>query len=122
MSHDAYARAQKQSANPRDSEYRAFAKVTKALIDVSESESQNLKSMIEAIHMNRTLWGALANDCANPHNQLPEDLRARIIGLSRWVAAYSSDVMRKRESLEPLIDINRIMMDGLSHKTSAQAG
>ena len=116
MSHDAYLQAQQQSANPRDVEYRAFTKATRALIDASKSGHSDLKTLIKAIDLNRQLWGALASDCANPANQLPEATRAQIIGLSRWVSSYSSNVMRTKESVDPLIDINRIMMDGLSGK------
>jgi len=116
MSHEAYQQAQKQTSAPRDTEYRAFAKATRALMKAAEAGHGDLKLMIDAIHINRTLWGALANDCADPANQLPEGTRARIISLSRWVTSYSSDVMRARESVEPLIDINRIMMDGLAGK------
>ncbi|MBT8471736.1 MAG: flagellar biosynthesis regulator FlaF [Marinicaulis sp.] len=117
MSHEAYANTMKQSADPRDTEYRAFAHATKGLIEAGEYGHENLKLLAAALHANKTLWGTLANDCASDANCLPEELRARIIGLSRWVQSYSSDIMRKRESLDPLIDINRIMMDGLAGKS-----
>ena len=118
MSHEAYAKTQNQAGNPRDTEYRAFAKATRALIDAGEAAIDDLKTLGEALHLNTTLWGALANDCASDANGLPEETRARIIGLSRWVASYSSDVIRKRESIDPLVDINRIMMDGLAGNTA----
>ena len=119
MSHDAYLEAQKHSAHPRDVEYRAFTQATRALIEAAKTGRNDLKSLIKAIDLNRQLWGALASDCAKPENQLPEQTRAQIIGLSRWVTSYSSEVMRDEESLEPLIDVNRIMMDGLTGKTAA---
>ena len=118
MSHDAYLQAQKQTANPRDTEYRAFTKATRALIEASASGHSDLKTLIKAVDLNRQLWGALASDCANPMNELPKDTRAQIIGLSRWVSSYSGEVMRAKESLDPLIDVNRIMMDGLTGKTA----
>lgn len=121
MSHEAYVRAQKEGGGPRDAEYRAFARATRALMAAGEAGHADLKGMIEALHLNRALWGALANDCASAENRLPEETRARIIALSRWVSRHSSDVMRKRESLEPLIDINRIIMDGLAGKTDQTA-
>ncbi len=71
MSHDAYLQAQRQTANPRDAEYRAFSKVTRALMDASINGHNDLKSLIKAIDLNRQLWGALASDCASPANQLP---------------------------------------------------
>ena len=118
MSHDAYLQAQKQTANPRDTEYRAFTKATRGLIEASETGRNDLKILIKAIDLNRQLWGALASDCASPANQLPKETRAQIIGLSRWVSSYSGEVMRTKESLDPLIDVNRIMMDGLTGKTA----
>lgn len=119
MSHEAYRKAQKSTAHPRDAEYRAFSEATRRLIAASAEGRADLKQLIEAVHLNRTLWGTLANDCADPLNQLPSETRALIISLSRWVAVYSSDVMRKKESVEPLIDVNRIIMDGLAGKRPA---
>jgi flagellar protein FlaF len=118
MSHDAYRRAQK-TAHPRDAEYRAFSEATRRLIEAGEAGRGDLKKLIEALHLNRTLWGTLANDCADQANQLPGETRALIISLARWVSTYSSDVMQKQESVEPLIDVNRIIMDGLAGKRPA---
>lgn len=119
MSHDAYARAQKTTALPRDAEYKAFAEATRKLLTVADEGREDLKQLIEAVHLNRSLWTALASDCADAHNKLPTETRALIISLARWVSLYSSDVMRKKESVEPLIDVNRIIMDGLAGKTAA---
>lgn len=116
MSYDAYAKTQRDTAAPRDTEYRAFAKTTSALMAAADAD---LKTVAEALHMNRSLWEALANDCASEANQLPEATRARIIGLARWVVSHSRGVLRKEESVEALIDINRIMMDGLAGKTAS---
>ncbi|MDZ7627512.1 MAG: flagellar biosynthesis regulator FlaF [Parvularculaceae bacterium] len=119
MSHDAYARAQKTTAHPRDAEYKAFAEATRKLMAVAAEGRDDLKQLIDAVHLNRSLWSALATDCADAHNQLPSETRALIISLARWVSLYSSDVMRKKDSVEPLIDVNRIIMDGLSGKRPA---
>lgn len=114
MSHDAYLRAAKALAAPRDAEYRAFGEATRRLMAVEGTMRGDLKALIEAIHLNRQLWGALADDCADGRNLLPAQTRAQIVSLARWVAAYSSDVMRKDESVGPLIDVNRIIMEGLA--------
>jgi flagellar protein FlaF len=44
---------------------------------------------------------------------LAADLRAQIISLSMWVGRHTSAVVRQEEAFEPLIEINRIMMQGL---------
>lgn len=119
MSHDAYRKAAAANAGPREAEYRAFAEATRRLMAAAEAGRTDLKSLIEAVHMNRELWGALAADCADDRNALACDTRARIIALARWVSSYSSDVMRRRESLEPLIDVNRIIMEGLAARPAA---
>lgn len=114
MSHEAYRRTSAAVAGPRDVEYRAFSEATRRLIAAGAGETRDLKALIEAIHLNRTLWGTLASDCASGANALGPETRARIIALARWVSDYSSDVMRKGESVDPLVDVNRIIMSGLS--------
>jgi flagellar protein FlaF len=44
---------------------------------------------------------------------LPLELRGQIISLAMFVARYSSQVLREGVEIEPLIDINRTMMEGL---------
>jgi flagellar protein FlaF len=62
----------------------------------------------------------LAADCARPENALAPDLRAQIISLSMWVGRHTSAVVRQEEPVEPLIEINRIMMQGLSARGAGQ--
>ncbi len=116
MSYEAYAKSQRTTSDARDVEYRAFVTSTRALIAAGEGEGANLA---EALHINRSLWEALAADCANTTNQLPVETRAQIIGLSRWVSTYSRKVLRSQESVDALIDVNRIMMDGLAGREAA---
>ena len=46
-------------------------------------------------------------------NGLTQDLRARIVSLSLWVSKYSRKVAREKAPLDPLIEINRNVMQGL---------
>jgi flagellar biosynthesis activator protein FlaF len=113
MSIKAYQRAATQAEAPRDLEYRAFGQVTAGLVRAKE-EKAPLMVVAEAIDANRRLWNVLSADCADPENKLPMTLRGQIISLAMWVARYSSEVLREGADLEPLIDINRTMMEGLS--------
>jgi flagellar protein FlaF len=46
-------------------------------------------------------------------NQLPREVRAKIVSLSFWVRKYSKEVTREGASVDPLIEINRTIMQGL---------
>ena len=113
MSIKAYQRAATQADNPRELEYRAFGQVTAALVRVKE-EQPATPVVAEAIDANRRLWNVLSADCAVPENQLPLALRGQIISLALFVARYSTQVLRDGFDVEPLIDINRTMMEGLA--------
>lgn len=116
MSLQAYQKAQRSAENPRDTEYRLFAQVTQALIEANKVGHGNVAQLVDALDWNRRLWSALAVDCATKGNQLPDALRAQIISLSLWVSRFSSDVAGTGASLEPLIDVNKSIMAGLSQR------
>ena len=112
MSLQAYQQAQQATESPQNTEYRLFAQVTRALMDVKDLPRID-KSLIDAVHWNRRLWDTLMTDCALPENQLPAALSAQIISVAIWVGKYSSQVMRKGASMDPLITVNRTIMEGL---------
>jgi flagellar protein FlaF len=118
MSIKAYQRVATQADNPRELEYRAFGQVTAGLVRIKEA-AMPPASVAEALDANRKLWNLLSADCSDPQNALPMGLRAQIISLALWVARYSSEVMREGADIEPLIDINRTMMEGLAARAAA---
>jgi flagellar protein FlaF len=119
MSLRAYQTAAERAENPRDIEYRLFGQVTRALLEASKVDAGDFNTRITALDWNRRLWSTLATDCADPQNTLPEAARASIISLSLWVGRHTSLVMRKEEDFEPLIEINRMIMQGLSGRAEA---
>ena len=114
MSLQAYQRAAEQAEGPKQTEYRLFGLVTRALMDAEQKDVTDLSGRMRTLHWNRRLWTTLATDCANPDNRLPMQLRANIISLSIWVDKHTSEVMQKQAAIQPLIDVNRIIMQGLS--------
>ena len=120
MSLRAYKQASERAENPRETEYRLFGQVTRALMDADKLDPSDPGRM-DALDWNRRLWSALANDCADSGNALPEALRASIISLSLWVSRHTSAVMRREEEIEPLVDVNRIIMQGLAPQASPTA-
>jgi len=109
----AYQKTQAAAENPRNTEYRLFGQVTGALLDAQKASAKGAP-LIDAIDWNRQLWSALASDCLDDANKLPQELRAQIVSLSLWVAKYSREVTRAGASVEPLIEVNRSIMQGLN--------
>ncbi len=119
MSLRAYQQASVRAERPRETEYRLFGDVTRALISASQAPKNDLQTRAEALDWNRRMWSALAIDCGAPENQLSQELRAQIISLSMWVSRYSSAVLRNEETFDALIDVNRTVMQGLAQRTAA---
>jgi len=113
MSLQAYQQAAQRAESPRETEYRLFGEVTRALMEAQAADPLDFSTRIKALDWNRRLWSALAADCAGDGNGHTPQLRASIITLSLWVAKHSSAIMRREEEFEPLIDVNRIIMQGL---------
>lgn len=121
MSLQAYQRVAARAETPREAEYRLFGQVTRALMDAAALPADDIKGRMDALDWNRRLWSALASDCADSGNQLPTELRASMISLSLWVGRHTSAVIRQEEEIEPLIEINRMIMQGLMGGNGAEA-
>ncbi|HZZ66864.1 MAG TPA: flagellar biosynthesis regulator FlaF [Phenylobacterium sp.] len=121
MSLQAYHQAAKRAESPRETEYRLFAQVTLALMDAAKADPRDLSARVDALDWNRRVWAALSEDCASPNNGLPKPLRASIISLAIWVGRHTSKVIRREEKVEPLIEINRMIMQGLVPAPNANA-
>ena len=121
MSLRAYQQTATSAESPRDAEFRLFSQVTLALVEASHMDPKDFAGRMPTLDWNRRLWSALAADCADPGNQLPAELRAGIISLSIWVGKYTSEVIRGREDIQDLIDLNRTIMQGLSARNGPAA-
>ena len=85
-----------------------------ALMEAAKADPSDLGARVDALDWNRRVWTVLSEDCANPQNGLPAPLRASIISLALWVGRHTSAVIRRREEIEPLIEVNRLIMQGLA--------
>jgi flagellar protein FlaF len=121
MSLQAYQQAASRAESPRDTEYRLFAQVTLALMEAARADPSDISGRIDALDWNRSVWTVLLNDCSSPTNHLPAPLRASIISLAMWVSKHTSAVIRGQEEIQPLIDVNRLVMQGLAPNAAAAA-
>ena len=122
MSLKAYQTTAARAENPRQTEYRLFGQVTRALMEAEQMDKSMIRERMDALDWNRRMWSVLGADCSVDGNGLPDVVRANIISLSIWVNKHTSLVMRNQEEIGPLIEINRIIMQGLAPGQDAQAG
>jgi flagellar protein FlaF len=111
MSLQKYQAVQRVTETPRSTEYRLFAQVTRALMDC---KGQPMPQRMEALDWNRRVWLTLQGDLAGARNQLPAQLKASLISLAIWVNKHTRKVMAGKASIDPLIDVNRNVMEGLA--------
>ena len=121
MSVQAYQQAAARAESPREIEYRLFGQVTRALMAAAELDPGEIAARMDALDWNRRLWSTLSADCAQPTNALPAPLRANIISLSLWVNRHTSAIMRNEAEFGPLIDVNKMIMQGLEPKQAPAA-
>ncbi|MFN3669299.1 MAG: flagellar biosynthesis regulator FlaF [Brevundimonas sp.] len=114
MSLQAYKTAATRAETPREMEYRLFGQVTRALMHAATLPQSDIAGRIDALDWNRRLWSTLASDCADPDNAMVPALKAQIISISLFVSRHSSAIMRGEDDFEALIDINRMVMQGLA--------
>lgn len=113
MSVQAYQATMKVTEDARQNEYRLFGMVTGALIEARNRDSERL---IEAVDWNRRLWLTLQMDLWSDDNGFRDELKAQLISLSIWVDKHSSKLLRGEAAIDPLIQINRMIMEGLAGK------
>lgn len=111
MSINAYRRRKEAAETPRELERRAFTTTIGKLI---EGKEKGGRTLIEACYLNTQLWTTLLVDLALPDNALSEELKARLISISIWVQRYTPQVMEGTASPDPLITVNRSILEGLS--------
>jgi flagellar protein FlaF len=111
MSIAAYRRRQEAAESPRELERRAFRTVIGKL---TEGKERGGRVLIEACFLNNQLWSALAVDLALPDNALPNELKARLISIALWVQRYTPQAMQGSAPPDPLISVNRNILEGLT--------
>lgn len=115
-----YGQARTAVKAPKQIEYQAFARITRALGAAAETEGPTaFPRLAEALHENLKLWTVIATDVALEGNGLPEMLRARLFYLAEFTRAHTRKVLAQEETAAPLIEINTAIMRGLRQQNGA---
>jgi len=113
MYFEAYKKANQAVERLPLTEYRLFAEITRELEDAnSASATANMK--INALFRNSQLWLTLKIDLISEDNHLDKQTKAGLISLAIWVNKFTLAAMRSVVGLEPLIEVNKQIMQGLN--------
>lgn len=119
MSVARYTATMAATQSPREIEIRAFRYVNGLLAAVTDAD---VLARMTALRKNFQLWSMLLSDLMLPDNALPAELKAHLASLSLWAQNESNRAMfEDGRSLEPLISINRDMIEALETQAKPPA-
>ncbi len=116
MYFDAYKKANLATENPAQTEYRLFAEITREL-ETANSENRVSPARVNALFRNSRLWLTIRTDLMSDQNELDKETKAGLISLAIWTEKFTSPAMRNTVDLEPLISVNKQIMQGLAGAT-----
>jgi len=114
LAHKAYGQVQKRTASAKGIEHALFVQITEALEDIARSDAPEAAAKADAIYRNQQLWTLLAADLMSPGNALPDDLKARLLQLSKFVQKTSTQILSGSGDIAALIEINKPIIAGLA--------
>jgi len=103
----------KADIDRRADEQQVLRQITEELIEASNNVSPDF-DYYAALHRNCTVWTAMRRDVASKTNRLPQELRNMIDQLGAWVEVQTDRVLRGEGRINPLIIVNRNVIDGLT--------
>ncbi len=103
-----YNRGAETAISPRDLEAAAFVFVNRFLEEAKDNHERTV-----ALGRNHRLWTLLLTDIGLSSNALPPILKKDLISIGSWSMSYSIVAMGRSIPMQPLIDINRDMIEAL---------
>lgn len=109
-----YKQASQVTLSARETELAAFASIIRGL-----EEADTGTKRIRALGRNHDLWSTLVKDIALENNLLPVDIKNSLITLGAWSMRYSTLAILQDLPIQPLIDVNRNVADGIAQQMPA---
>lgn len=104
-----YQKASDANASPRSIELAVFRETNKRLNEASDESSR-----IKALSRNHHMWSTLLKDVGLSSNPLPTILKQDLTSIGLFAMRYSTLAITQSLSLDPLLEINSQMIDGLN--------
>lgn len=115
----AYKQTITETEGPRAIERKVFLQITGEMERARREDKFPLSpAALDALSRNQTLWAELMFDCAYKDNPLPDELKAGIISLALFVDRHTPEVIAGDKAIDPLLDINRNILKGLSEQAA----
>ena len=118
LAQSAYKQNVREIRSDRANEYEALSQVT-ARMKRGAAAANTYSDLVAAMHDNRRLWTALAQDVAGENNGLPRELRAKLVYLYEFISIHTGRILKGDAEVGPLIDINLAVMRGLMPERAA---
>lgn len=111
-----YRQASRQALPARETEIAAFGAVNR-MLEAARDEPDRIR----ALGKNHDLWSLLVKDLALDGNGLPEPIKAQLLSLGIWSMRYSTMAILKSLPIDPLLEVNRNIAEGLALQASNTA-
>ena len=109
-----YKQASQITLSARETELAAFASIIRGL-----EEADNGTKRIRALGRNHDLWSTLVKDIALDGNLLSQEIKNNLITLGAWSMRYSTHAILQDLPIQPLIDVNRNVAEGIAQQMLA---
>jgi flagellar protein FlaF len=115
--------SQPAATDPRSTEAWALSEASRRLVVGAKTEDGG-KSLRDALILNQRLWTIFQTAMVEPDCPLPREIRDNVLALSimmdRHILARLGDLDGAK--LQPILDINRCVAEGLAQKPQVPAG
>ncbi len=118
MAQRAYKQSVRTTSTPKTIECKVIARISQNIKTAAEAGPDAFPKLAEALFENHKLWTILASDVAGSNNGLPQELRAQIFYLAKFVHSHNRKVLKKKANVLPLLEINAAILKGLSGRSS----
>jgi flagellar protein FlaF len=102
--------------DPRSTEAWALAEASRRLVLAARVTDDNGEAMRAALVLNQRLWSIFQASLIDPSCELPRDIRDNVLALSILVDRHIMQRLGDLDptKIQPIIDINRSIAEGLS--------
>lgn len=108
-----YAHGGERVKDFRAQEYDVIIGVTRDLQRVRDNANASFNDKVGVIHKNEKLWITIGAQVAGDTNALPQNLRAGLLYIAKFVSHHSNNVLNKSADIDILVDLNVSVLRGL---------